>query len=558
MIGEAATATPGGAGWRLPFAKSAAWPATALFSLLFVQFWMIWTKSFNWDEFLHFSMVYQLQDGTLARPFQTLLARVLYWAPGVSDDLVTQMMAARLFIWSVFLVGLGAIYGLARQFVSREDAIWATLVYLAAGNVFVHAFAIRTDPVAMASLMLALYLLASRKIAWSTSLAVGVLVGFAGMLTVKAIFYVPCFAGLAWLRLARADERRAVLMRLAAILPVAAATFGGIFLLHRAGLAPVPPYQQPGAFLHNGLQWLTQGLLRQPGYTLMALLTAPVFVYALVKAPSSWRESGSSRERVVALTGLCLPLLVILFYRNVFPYFFVYILAPAAVALAPAMAELRKQYGRVLLTGAICAIPLVKWIAEPRDVLERQQALIDYVHQEFPSGAMYFDYSAMIADYPRVIDHLVSGLGVANYNKRGIPLIAKAVEAGELPFVIENKVTISAALAGQIAAGGLLPADVRALHENYVRVWGNLWLAGEEIPQGVEPVTIDIPAAGAYTADGTITIDGTVYGPGEAVELNAGRHVVHGRRPIRTVLWRGEHLPAAAPSTPAGPLFTDF
>lgn len=558
MTGSTLVAPQRGAGWRLPVVNSAYGPLAILSALVALQFSLIFVKSFNWDEFLHYGMVYQLRDGTLARPFQTLLARFLAWGPYVSDDLLTQMTAARLLAWSFFLVGLGSLYGLARKFVSREDALWTTLVYLSAGNVFVHGFAIRADPIVMATLMLALYLLATRRLRWTTVVAVGALIGLAGMMTVKAVFYVPCFAGIAWLRLSEADDKQGVLARLAAVVAVAAITFVGMYMLHRAGLAPVRPSQDGVSFLSNGLNWLTEGFLRQPGYTLMAVITSPVYVFALIKTPFALRAPDITRAKAIALVTLCVPLATILFYRNVFPYFFVFILAPAAVTLAPAVAELRRNYGTLLLALAIATVPITKFITEPRDALDRQRAMIDYIHHEFPISAVGFDYCGMVADYPRVFDHLVSGIGIANYNKRGIPLVAQAVESGELAFVIENRADISLALEGKTRKEGLLPADARALHGNFVRAWGLIWLPGEVIPKGADPVWIDIPAQGAYTPNGDVTVDGKRYGPGAVVKLSKGRHIVTGARVRQTVLWRGEHLPAPAPQTTAGLVFTNF
>jgi hypothetical protein len=557
MSAIATTVPPLERRWRVPGANSVAWPLTVLGTLLAAQFWLIFAKSFNWDEFFHFSMVYQLRAGTLTSPFQTLLMRMLSWAPNVSSDLVTQMLAARVFVWAAFLIGLGALYGLARQFVPRVEAVWATLAYFAAGNVFAHGFAIRTDPIAMATLMLALFLLASRRLGWGAVFAVGALAGFAEMLTVKAIFYAPCFAGIAWLRLSEATDKRNALIRLGAIPAVAAATFAGLFLVHRAGLPPAP--HQPGtSFIASGAQWLTQGLLRQPRYTLLAIVTAPVFVLALIKAPSAWRGAALDRDKRIALASLCLPLIVILFYRNVFPYFFVFIMAPAAAAIAPAVAELRKTYGTALLAVALCAIPLGKFIAEPRDAIGNQRAVIDYLHRQFPQPALALDYCGMVADYPRVVAPLVSGLGLAHYRERGIPLVADAVKAGQLPFVIENKQALSLALAGENGPKTLLPADVAALHGNYVRAWGPVWLAGKEIPLGPDAVAIEVPAGGSYVADNPIMVNGAAYRAGEPIALRPGRQIVGGGRVAPTVLWRGERLPAPPPQITDGLLFTDF
>jgi hypothetical protein len=553
-----ATSKPAPNFFRFTSASPIAWPIAASILLGLLQFSLIFVKSYNWDEFLHYSMVFQLQDGTLARPFQTLLARLLVWVPNVSDDLMTQMSVSRVAAWCAFLAGLSAIYGLARQFVSKTDALWTMLVYLSAGSVFVHGFAIRTDPIAMAALMLSLYMLATRPINAITILSVGAIIGFAGLLTVKAIFYAPCFAGIAWLRFSSVDDKRAMAIRLLAVAPVAAATFVGLYLLHRSGLAPAPAAQDGAAFMSNGVKWLTDGFIRQPYYTLMAFLTAPLFAFALFISPSVWRNAALSRAQVIALAGLALPLLTILFYRNAFPYFFVFIFAPVAVALAPAIARLRTRFGSLILFALICVVPLGKLITEPRQTIADQRLLIEYLNRQFPEGALYLDYCGIIADYPRVIDHLISGIGLANYNARGIPLVAQAVESGKLAFVVANRPAIIDALTGkQTSDEMLLPADVVALHGNYVKVSGALWLAGENVPAGSDAHIIAVPHGGKYIADGNIILNATSYKRGETIVLAKGQHVVAGERPRRTILWRGTRLPEPIHMT-AAELFTKF
>lgn len=535
------------------------WPVAALILLATFQFFLIFSKSYNWDEFLHYSMVYQLHEGTLSRPFQTLLARLLAWIPSVSDDLMTQMAVSRVLAWSAFLVGLAAIYGLARQFGSKVDALWTTLIYLGAGSVFVHGFAIRTDPIAMAGLMLSLYLLATRKLDMLTILTVGMVVGFVGLLTVKSIFYAPCFAGIAWLRFVNAENKKTAAFRILAIAPVAIATFLGLYFLHRAGLAPTPPSQQGTAFVSNGMKWVTDGLLRQPYYTLMAFLTAPLFVCALFLSPSVWRNTGLSRPRILALTGLMLPLLTILFYRNAFPYFFVFIFAPVAVALTPAVSTLRTRFRPSVFFALVCLVPLSKFIVEPRQVMDDQRALIEYVNRQFPNGALYLDYCGIIADYPRVIDHLISGIGLKNYHARGVPLVADAVQRGELEFVVDNGPAIfNRPVAGELTHKTLLPKDIAALRDNYVRIGGALWLAGEHIPAGNDAHLIDVPHPGLYTTDRNVIVDGISYYRGDTFQLNEGQHVATGSRNAVTVLWRGTRLPDPYPARASRTLFTRF
>jgi hypothetical protein len=51
----------------------------------------------------------------------------------------------------------------------------------------------------------------------------------------------------------------------------------------------------------------------------------------------------------------------------------VFILAPAAVAIAPALGLARDRYGNAFLSLALSLIPLALAVLEPRDVLVRNE-----------------------------------------------------------------------------------------------------------------------------------------------------------------------------------------
>src|SRR3546814_1559361 len=50
--------------------------------LLTAQIYLIFFKSYNWDEFLHYGQVYMAQNGTLTDHFQVLHTRILSWEIG--------------------------------------------------------------------------------------------------------------------------------------------------------------------------------------------------------------------------------------------------------------------------------------------------------------------------------------------------------------------------------------------------------------------------------------------------------------------------------------------
>jgi hypothetical protein len=532
-------------------------PALLFLTCLALQLYLVFFKSVNWDEFLHFSQVYQLKAGTLSHPFQTIHLRILWWAPEVATNLLDQMRAARIFIWSMHLLTLFMIYGVARHFTSVANAFFASFAYLTAGYVFTHGFSIRGDPLVTATLMSALFLLVKGRLSLTKAIAIGALIGLAGMMTFKAAFYGPCFAGLAWLKFHETPKKSQFLGMLAVLVIVALLSFGVIYLYHTSNLAEGAEPMRGTSQLSFYLRWFTAGL-PFARYIGEEIILAPLFFLSLALSPLAWRKAGLKADAKVALTGFIVPLVVLLFYRNTFPYFFVFILAPVAVAIAPALGLVRDRYGNAFLAVLLSAMPLALTILESRDVIGRQRALIDYVHREFPEKTGYLDYSGMIADYPRILKYLTSGNGIRLYHEQGDAIVGREIDRGNVPFIIANQGAILAALENRPFPGTFLPADLAALRGNYVRQWGVLWREGTRIPAGTGAFEFDLRRGGAFALAGdNLTIDGVTVAHGARITLSKGRHVVSGGRNAPSTLWRGE-LPATPPDLPMDTVFTNF
>lgn len=533
-------------------------PALLFVTCLAAQLYLVFNKSFNWDEFIHFSQVYQLKAGNFIQPFQVFHLRMLGWAPGTAVDLLDQMRAARLFMWATHLLTLFMIYGVARQFTSASNAFFGSFAYLTAGYVFGHAFSIRSDPFVTAALMCALFTLAKGEFGWTRAIVAGLLLGLAGMFSVKAIFYAPCFAGLAWLKFRKAPRKPEFLARFAAFTGAAFLSFATIYFYHTSGAAEVAPAVKQPATVSFFLRWFTIGM-PFGGFIIRETILAPLFALGILLAPLAWKKAGLNADERVALAGFIAPLIVLIFYRNTFPYFFTFILAPVAVAIAPALGMVRDRYGNAFLAVVLTAAPIALAILEPRDMIRRQEALINYVHNEFPSGTRYLDYSAMIADYPRILTHLTSGNGLRLYHEAGDPIIAREINRGQLPFIIANHNVIAAVLENRPNPETFLPGDLEAIRGNYVRQWGVLWREGTYVPNGQDDYVFELRRAGTFVlAGGPVVLDNAAVTPGAKITLRAGRHLVKGDRRIASTLWRGDRLPTPPPSLPLDSVFTTF
>ncbi|MEM1195616.1 MAG: glycosyltransferase family 39 protein [Pseudomonadota bacterium] len=535
---------------------------TILVGLLLVQLYLLWFKSFNWDEFLHYGQVFAARNGTLDAPFQVLHSRILFWVPDTAISIVDQMRIARLFMFACTLITLTAIYGLAQRFTSRENALFASIAYLSAGYVFTQSFSIRADPMAAASLMSALYLMTCRDKPLASYAAAGALVGLAGMITMKSVFYAPCFAGLAWLFWSQSQEKREALICFSAATLAASLTFGAIYFWHTSGLAPVPEhFSDTSKFLTGGRRWILPESFPALKYVVVQGAWGLVFLLGIFCAPYAWRGSKLSEAHRIALVGLAAPLLTLLFYRNTFPYFFVYLLAPVAVAISASWGLLIRRYGSVALLGSMCIAPAVLATLTPRDVIVRQGAIIDYLRSEYAPGTVYLARSSMLPDYPRVISHLATGPGMAGYNQRQRALVASAFARGELPFILATGELIISALHGKQDPRGFLAEDVAVMHDHYVRQWGPVYREGEQIEPIAGEQTVVFPRSGPYTLDGqAVFLDKERIEPGDTVVVRSGAHLIQCEEGCdrKTVFWRGERLPATPPIVSNGLFYTGF
>jgi len=526
----------------------------ALAVMLVAQLLLIFTKSVNWDEFFHLSQVYELQRGTLVRDFQVLHVRLFAWLPATGLDVVGQVLAGRLGMLLFELASLAAIAVIAGRRSDRETGLLAALAWLGGGYVFLHAFSFRPDPMATACLLVALAILDGDRPGRRALVAAPILIAFAFAANLKSGLYLPVFAGVLAPHLLEPKTRRQRAIHLIAASALAAMWFGLFYVLHRAGIS-----HEPGANLAktgSNLRFFQEGLFPRGIYTVKELLIAPGLTAALVISAVLHARGQTGWTSKAAPWLLLAPLAAVAVYRNSFPYYFAFALAPAAIFAAPGLAWLRTRYG-LIATIAVLTVPaLLLGLTEPRDVLPRQQRVLSVIDQMFPKDAEHLSYSGMAADRPRPINMLVSGVGLERYGRRGRAAIAESIAQDRLRFVLIDHAKIYWALSDEPGEERLIPADVAAFRSNFAHFWGPVWLPGKSIA-GESDFMLQRP--GRYVLDGqAMTIDGKSFAKGSVIGLAAGPHRVGGPVGASAVLWKGEQLPPVLAPLDDGQLYTDF
>ena len=551
-------------GWRPTLSRQDTIAFACLGVVLLLQTHMVLTRAINWDEFWYYAQVEQFARGVLAGPLQTIHVRLFTWLTDLPGNGVDHIITGRVAMFAAELATLVAIGGISAHFTDRTTGVLCVLAYLGSLFVFQHGFSFRADPLAAGLSMTALVvLLKSRPSA--TGLAVFALfAGLAGMVTIKTVLLAPAFAGVAWLRLAEADDRRRALLWVALCALGAGLVFAALYGLHAQALVAADSSARAGMGTASSAAdyALKLGLPAYFQYAINHAIKSPLQVLLMLAAPFAIARSDLSSARKIALAGMLASALVFFVYRNTLPYFYAFILPPIVCGTAVAMRAAAQRYSLAFVAVVLSIGPVVAWTREPPSPIEKQRLIVDAADAIFRTPVVYFDFCAMLGTFHKA-NPFMTTWGMKAYREAGVPVMRQAMLAQVVPLVLaieqENYPTFREMLGSRGSSKYFLPEDAAALRDNYLPFWGPFWLAGKAVPPGgaVQHETFLVP--GPYTVhDAPVRVDGQEYRPGDVLVLERG---VHELRTVRAgaarLIWGERLAPPAAPA-PSPPYWTDF
>lgn len=528
--------------------------------ILLLQLHLIFVQGINWDEYYFLSQVHAAQTGSLQIALNTIHTRLFFWLPTLPDE-ITQIRVARLVMLGCEGVTVCSIIALARRFVDRDVALLAGLAYVSGGLVFQHGTSFRVDPIVTALLMASLYLSLNARRTIASAMMIALLVALAGLTTIKAIFYALPFLGIWLLRWHDADDRRATAIWMMTIVGLTGIFFISIYALHFAGLAQANIETSRNMINNAGEKMFSMGVFPRAIYIMKQAVMAPLLSLAVIAVPVAVLSQKRPNIEKFAISALWAPLLSLVIYRNSFAYYYVFVLAPVAVAAAIPLIPAVKRYGSIPLALFLLGGATITYWAMPKHMQQVQAQLLAQVKEIFPEPVAYIDFCSMIPSFPKQ-GFFMTGWGMDNYREAAVPIFASILAEQPVPLVIANHAALFNALDGTPSSDRLLANDAKLLRENYVHHWGPIWIAGKKIAAGDADVTIDIRVPGHYTVTGgAITIDGKAMTEGETIHLNRGLHILSGKRATSMELRYGKSI--AKPSAPEPEpgvfgIFTDF
>ena len=526
-----------------------------ILSILYVQAIFIVDLNINWDEFLYLSIVFEHSRGTLSKTIQTFHVHFFTWMTNLDWDEVQLILLSRTLMLCCELLTLGFIFLISRKFVSVKFALIGVVSYLASGYVLMYGTSFRSDPIITALLMASIYLLMDRSNYLWRCLAASITVALAIVISIKSVFYIPPLIGaLVWRTRDMGEMKNKISIYIGLALSVSITTLI-FYFWHRSTLSPGATNALPRLDATFSKVFIDVPFWPRKYHSLSWINASwPQILLILAGFLRIWRRHKSRANVLLKVSVLfALPILSIFFYRNAYPYFFPFIVAPLMIVVSIGAQEVsenvKKLFAKSVIT--ILLIYMVFYTLGQGNLYSYhhqtgQREIIATIHKMFPEQTPYIDRNSMIASYPKC-GFFMSSWGIENYRRKGKPIFEQVLEECEPKFLITNSHQLALAMSAKSSENNphrLFDQDAEVLRSNFIHHWGSIWVAGKSFGPGMSPAEFNISIEGIYTVESSeqIILDKQQYNDGDYIFLSKGSHVID-MSPQQVDLRFGRHLP---------------
>ena len=527
---------------------------------------LVFKLNINQDEFHFLSDVHTYLRGELFTPFQTFHVHLFSWLSLISNNEVTQILAARTFLY-LFLIGACCFtYLIGRQFLNVTGSLFSVLCYLSFSFVIGNSASFRFDSISVFFLLLSTWLIISKPFSMLSNIISGAAIGLSLVITVKTSIYLVMIGVIFFIFLVFSANRKLQFYRTASF---SIALLAAYFLLYRfhVSMLPVKTVNSPEQFFKTAFSTFiildqlipAWGIIRisfQHNFIIWGLLFTGVFC-TFTKQKKS--KQPLSKDSFLPYAFL-IPLLSLLVYRNGLPYFYTLILSPAIIFCGVCIHQLVEKYmytGEIVCvasTGILSIFIFLNFAFFYMALLSGssiaiQRDFITIVHKIFPKSVTYIDGCSMVPSFSKV-GLFMSSAGMESYLKRNKPIMKELIIRSKPKFLIANVPSLDLSLSRNEALSlkkySLLERDWGVLKTNFIHHWSILYVAGKQFDfNSSQNQNFEIIIDGKYTYEGEkeILIDGKVYNPGETLVLSRGDHTIAAEeKKTLAVLRFGENL----------------
>lgn len=530
----------------------------------------------NQDEFHYLSYVSKYNNNILHLKFQTFHVHFLSWITSTSINEVYQIVVARYIMMFFFIGSCLLTYLLGRQFFNKVGALFGVIAYTSFSFIVFNGSSFRPDSISSFLFLIAILLVIQKHKSSVTAIIAGAIIAFSFMISIKSLLYLLTI-GIIFLFPIFAQRKIKPV-----ITPMICFFISFIvFYLLLDGL-------HTSALSSQGFESATRNIGNSFSKTMSlntTSLSLNILKLSFVQNPMTWIlfllgvlmlftdiVNGKNREKAVLFSFL-IPLTALIFYRNSYPYFYVFILSPAILfcGYVAHKATQDSKHKRVTLPYTlICTVSIVMSLTTPYYYIKFfpnksiiQTELLDTVHRIFPEPVPYIDGCSMVSTFPSAM-FFMSSLGMNRYLKANTPVMKHRIKHSAPIFLLVNVPHLNLNLPREHAQSArgqmLLKEDWEILKSNYIHHWGAIYVLGKKVhfdsdqsTQIFEPL---VPGSYTIEGDSEIEINGIHYRPGDSIELDSQKYFVSAKtKPSAITIRWGDNLYKPTVEPTPGPIF---
>ncbi|MEZ4483964.1 MAG: hypothetical protein R2864_05005 [Syntrophotaleaceae bacterium] len=262
-----------------------------------------------------------------------------------------------------------------------------------------------------------------------------------------------------------------------------------------------------------------------------------------------------------------MPIFTLPFYRNAFPYYYFFIIAPAILFCGFLPHRILQDFQKtgskaLLLPPAIICLPIAgsaafhyyKAFNKPN---KPQEEILSVVHKMFPAPVPYIDGCSAVSSFPKV-GFFMSNWGFENYFAAGKPLFRNILQEQQPQFILADTPHLDFRLPRNHMFFEInhdfFEKDKHVLENNFVRYWGMIWLPGKVLHNltAGKQQSFEILIPGPYVVDSShpVVIDNKNLKPGEKAILTPGNHLIEAKENNQKIVLRWdkiEYIPTTPP-----------
>ena len=556
-----------------------------IFLTLFLYFINISKKNINWDEFNYLSQIYSHKEGRPLVPLQTFHIHFFSWLLEFFDNEIYQIILARYIVFFFFLGGVYLLFNLSLKYGKKTEALFVIFLVLSHTDIIRHGYSFRPDPICLFFFLLTIYFIIKNSL-FSFYFS-GFTFSICLLFSIKSIFYIPTIFLIFFFFKDEKPKNYSCTKKISLFLFSLILFFSILFLLHNFSLigqksssnfsGGISKAENLASSAIDRMFW-TGKLFPQRGWVIRSLIENYIICYIFLFGFYNSIKNIINKKNILKYCfylSFALPLLTISFYRNSFPYYWVFVLPPALLTAVAYTALDENLYEKsrksifiiLFLPVLLLSFNSIKFLTQEikNNSIKNQKKTIELIHQLFPTPTPYIDGRNMVPSFPQA-GIWMSTLGMETYRSNGIPVMRNRIEKYQPKLLLVNVPALDVFDENYFLKKNnqqkLFYEDYSVLKNNFIEHWGLIYVPGKIFDKinFLKKQKFEILIEGLYTieSNGRLKIDDNQFNSNDKLFLTKGEHKIESSNATLVVLRFGSNLIRPDSPPPKKPFFENL